>query len=134
MREYIPKEEQAFVEQIVKQAGNYVTASDDLRPRIVEAARDGEDGRRALRMAGVAALAISALFVISIPISRSAEHFRHQMRGPSGEAILQGASQRSASDPTWQLVEYFSSSSRPQPASTTPPELTNPQSSEQHHR
>ncbi len=113
MREYIPREEREFVEQIVQAAGNYVTASEDLRPRVVEAARDNEDGRRALRLAGCAALAVSALFIISVPIGRSAERLRLQMRGPSGEAVLHDISQRSHSDPMWQLVEYFSSSPRP---------------------
>jgi len=95
------------VEALVRRAGEYVRASDDLRPRVLETARSQHGERRARRRIWQSALfaLLLGLFVTSICqqpalMGAGAE--------ASGEQLLSDAQAAARdSDSSWRIVESF---------------------------
>lgn len=92
------------LERMVRAAGSYGRASDDLRPRVLETARMERRGRRAKRwiMAAAAAVVVLAFTTASLlarqqgASNRSAEYVQAGMAGGGAAS-------------TWRLVDLFTS-------------------------
>jgi hypothetical protein len=104
------------VEALVRLAGDYVRASDDLRPRFLEAARaarrDRHGRRRILRAATLlilAALALPSFFDGSIPTGGAA-----QVAAWARDISDSSPASASSGDASWEMVESFTELRRQQ--------------------
>ncbi len=67
-----PAKDTEFVERLLRLSADYVQPSDDLRPRIVEAAREVDSAKRSQRLLGQMFLTMAVLFwgtVLCLPIA-----------------------------------------------------------------
>lgn len=106
--------EWAEVEALVQAAGAYVRPSDELRPRVLEAARTESRERRAQRRIWQLALAIAILGLIS-----AATGSRWSPGGPLSASMLPSqpdARQTEASSIGWNTVDSFTELRRRQAA------------------
>lgn len=98
------------VEDLVRQAGGYVRPSDELRPRVIEAARAESSERRAQRRIWQAALALAVWGIISTatagplstdsPFSAGMLHAQAELRQADMHQAEIGAA-------GWGMVESF---------------------------
>ena len=99
------------IEALVRQAGNYVRASDDLRPRVLETARTERREYRAQRWLWQAALSVVLLGILAAAMGRRPDatpakridaitETAHVCTGEEGAAA-------SGKDATWELVDAF---------------------------
>jgi hypothetical protein len=98
------------VEALVRSAGGYIRASDDLRPRVLEGARLQASERRVRRRFWQSAAVLLVCGVLTSSILRRSE----SVLGLDGQSSVWmspifapvDAAARS-SDPSWQMVESF---------------------------
>ncbi len=99
------------IERLIRRAGRCVMPSDDLRPRILEAAQDINEVQHTRRQVAVwsaTALAGSLLFAVLL---RRADQWHNQVASPSSQMIQAEAANISARKKTsldWGLFEAFS--------------------------
>jgi hypothetical protein len=114
------------IEQAIRAAGNFVQPTRDLRPRVMEAAKEHCGQRRTLKQASELLIFLGLFAAVMAPtVLRVTEQLR-QAQGPSPDAILQEAALYSAQSgigSNWGLSEAFSrlrqSQSQRFPTSTT---------------
>lgn len=100
----------AELERKIRAAGGYVAPSDDLRPRILEVARERCSEQRHVRRASWLAMATISLWVACWPLSIWASGLREKLTAPSSSEIQSQAiehSQRPNGSFDWGLVEAF---------------------------
>ncbi len=106
-----PDQGHAKIVALVRAARNYVHPSDDLRPRILEAAREYCSDRRAEQKLGSFALAVLMLIMISSPVIKYAELIQSTNVNRSARELQHRAAEL-ATDPEigshWALAEAFS--------------------------
>lgn len=71
------------LEQWIREAGDYILPSRDLRPRVVEAAKQSFWERKQTRRAGVMAMAACVIWVSLSPINMVTNRLRTAFNGPS---------------------------------------------------
>lgn len=98
------------LEQAIFAARNYVVPSQDLRPRLLESAKEYCGQKRRLRRMGFGAIAASLLWFFLAPAFSSMSGYQSQLSGPSRtdmeRAALELSSQKGYG-PNWGLVEAF---------------------------
>ena len=101
------------IESLIRSAGQYVRASDDLRPRVLENARSQCSERRMQRRFWQTAAVVLFCGMLTSSLANRPESATTKKSGPSAwtssvlapvEAAAQAAGEQ-ASDPSWQLVE-----------------------------
>ena len=101
----------AEVEAMVRAARHYVRPSDDLRPRILEAAREHCGDRRAEQKLGTFALAVLVLVLVSSPAITFAAALRSTIANRSANQVhllaAELANDREIGS-QWALAEAFS--------------------------
>ncbi len=115
MREYQKdfERERAQIEKLelaIFAARNYVVASQDLRPRTLEAAKDHCGQHRRLRRIGISALAASLVWFMCAPAISTLSGYRSHFSGPSRSEMERTAlelSKQKGYGPNWGLVEAF---------------------------
>ena len=99
------------IEAIIRAARNYVQPSDDLRPRVLEAARVQHADQLAERKLGTFALAVLAVVLISSPILRYATLIQSAAPARSSTEI-ENRAEALAAQPSigshWALAESIS--------------------------
>jgi len=98
------------VEALIRSAGSYVQPSDDLRPRIVEAARMQCGERRVRRWLQQAAVLVALLGIITAGAYQRWDHAADRQPGVAFEAastLSQAAVVAGGGDPNWEMVESF---------------------------
>jgi hypothetical protein len=105
-----PPESIARAERIVRAAGKYIEPSDDLRPRVLEAARDVCADRRSRRsilmwtLVGAVAMLLSTFFIDQY------SQWHHRAQSPTTAEIQEDAVRISMRDRTsldWGFLEAF---------------------------
>ncbi len=71
------------LEQWIREAGDYVLPSRDLRPRVIEAAKQSFWERKQTRRAGVMAMAACVIWVSLSPLNTVTNRLRTAFNGPS---------------------------------------------------
>ncbi len=99
-----------MIEGQIRSAGNYVVPSDDLRPRVVEAARDRLLNRFINRcfLGGVATCLL--LWSLSMPFKEEINRLRDVWTAPSTEEVermTQQVKTKQELGPNWALAEVF---------------------------
>jgi hypothetical protein len=104
------------IETLVRAAGDYVRASDDLRPRVLEAARVVRTEQRARwRVCQLAACALLlGLFVVAARRHAEMPATRSQSGGPTGRLLSQAPPAAVASESVWEMVDSFTDMRRRQ--------------------
>jgi hypothetical protein len=99
------------IEALVRQAGNYVRASDDLRPRVLETARAERRERRAQSWLWQAAFSVVLLGMLAAAMGQRREVTAARQPGAALEASQVCAREEAAAatgrDVTWELVDAF---------------------------
>lgn len=98
------------IEGMLRAAGNYVVPSDDLRPRILEAAREYRGNRRSERRLAGYALTTLLLWVLCLPLVDDLDVLRSKLASPSAFELQQRALEITADkgfDPNWAMAEVF---------------------------
>jgi len=99
------------VESLIRSAGDYVRASDDLRPRVLEIARLQVNERRMRRRFWQsAAVALFCVVLTSSLVQRldSAVGTKAQTSVWTSPMFVPVEAAALSSDPSWQMVESFS--------------------------
>ncbi len=102
---------QAEIEAMIRAAKHYVRPSDDLRPRILEAAREHSGDRRAEQKLGSFAVAVLVLLLISSPAIRYAVLLQSTVAKRSSDEVHHLAAELSTQREIgshWALAEAFS--------------------------
>lgn len=98
------------LEQTIFNAGSYVKASDDLRPRLVEKAKDRKRQQRIARRWSVGVLACAVVWSVSIPVYHSLSPLRDQVTAPFPDEVekmaLELSTQRKRVG-SWGMVDAF---------------------------
>ena len=106
-----PEQGRAEIESMIRAARNYVRPSDDLRPKVLEAAREHCSDRRAEQKLGSFAIAVLVLVLISSPAIRYAILLQPTVAKRSADEVqhlaAELASQREIGS-HWALAEAFS--------------------------
>lgn len=105
------------IESLIRAAGNYVQPTRDLRPRVLEAAREHCDDRRAEQKLGAFAIALLLLASFSSPAIRYVALMRTASAGPSAiEMHRRALAYEAQADmgANWGLTEAFSELRRAQ--------------------
>ena len=108
------------VEAILRAASGYVVASDDLRPRVLEAVRAQCSERRTQNHLGRIALFVMLLVVFTVGLRPDPTHPFRALSGPSSAAgVAELISPVSASIPRsgdgdWRIVDAFTKLRRQQ--------------------
>lgn len=100
----------AEVEALVRAAGQYVVPSDNLRPRVLEAAREKRNDQRGRRKILQCVAAILLCGALSLPLAERMEVWRDHTKSPSANDLELRAiqlSSRSNDGPHWGLLEAF---------------------------
>ena len=99
------------LESLVRGAKDYVRASDDLRPRVLEAVRSQRQDRRALRYLRLVAIVVVALGVLAGALRQRLEVATTSQPGSLAavtSALLSPAEVATQdSDVNWSMVESF---------------------------
>ena len=102
------------IEALVRLAGDYVQPSEDLRPRVLEAARvvtrDRQTRRRMIRLAAVLLFAVVSLAAIGKPRSSEASRFSADLWSADGPAPAGGVRAGAG----WEMVDSFTELRREQ--------------------
>jgi Tfp pilus assembly protein PilN len=107
------------VEALVRAAGGYVHPSEELRPRVLEAARAESRERRAQRQIWHLAIVIALLGALSTAIVGHWRAAAPYSSAPYSASLLQmqaNARQAEGSDAGWSMVESFTDLRRRQAA------------------
>ncbi len=91
-------------------ARNFVVASQDLRPRTLEAAKEYCSQQRRLRRIGISALAASLVWFTCAPAISTLSGYQSRFSGPSRSEMERTAlelSKQKGYGPNWGLVEAF---------------------------
>lgn len=107
--EFSPDDYRPIV-QAIRQAGNYVRPSDDLRPRIIEAAKDQRGQQRVRRTASGMMLAFGLLILVTTPSMKLIADRLERSQAPTSDEMQQQATQYSSQSgvgPNWGLTEAF---------------------------
>lgn len=92
------------IEALIRSAKDYVHASDDLRPRILEAARSQRGEQRALGYLRQAAIVLAILGLLTLARRGTTDHAEPALLAAvSAEDLLSAA----AEDRNWGLVDSF---------------------------
>lgn len=92
------------IEALIRSAKDYVHASDDLRPRILEAARSQRGEQRALGYLRQAAIVLAIFGLLTMARQGTADHAEPALLAAvSAESLLSAA----AADGNWGLVDSF---------------------------
>jgi len=86
------------LERWIREAGDYVIPSRDLRPRVIEAAKRSSWDRRQMRRASWLAITAGIMWLSLHPLSMVAMRVQSKLRGPSALEFHTQAL-RSASEP-----------------------------------
>lgn len=100
----------AKLERKILAAGGYVVPSDDLRPRVLEVARERCSEQRHVRRASWLAMATLGVWIACWPLSTWANGLRERLTSPSSSEIQSQAienSRRTRGSLDWGLVEAF---------------------------
>jgi hypothetical protein len=104
-------EHQGDLESLVRSAKDYVRASDDLRPRVLEAVRWQRDERRAIRYLRRVAIVVVALGLVAGALRQRLELVGNRPSGIlAAAAAIQFAPVAEAApdlDVNWSMVESF---------------------------
>ena len=106
----LPPDDYRAIEQAIRQAGNYVRPSDDLRPRVVEAAKDQRGQQRVRRTASGMMLAFGLLILVATPSMKLIADRVERSQAPTSDEMQQQAmhySSQSGVGPNWGLTEAF---------------------------
>ena len=99
------------IEALVRQAGNYVRASDDLRPRVLESARAVRNEYRVQRWLWQAAFSVALLGMLMATIGQGPEATAARRTDAITEAARictrEEAAAAAGKDATWELVDSF---------------------------
>ena len=98
------------LESLIRSAGQYVRASDDLRPRVLENARSQCSERRLQRRFWQTAAAVLLCAMLTSPFANRPESATDKKSGSSAWTSPMLAPVEAAarsSDPSWQMVESF---------------------------
>jgi hypothetical protein len=97
------------VEALVRLAGNYVRASDDLRPRVLETARSQHGQRRARRRIWQSAVCVLLLGLFVTSVFQQPALFGTGLETNSGSAqLISGVETVTREvDSSWGIVESF---------------------------
>ncbi len=98
------------LERLVRSAGTYVVATEDLRPRVIEAARDRILNRRINRcfLGGFASCLV--LWCLFMPFREEFGRWRVEWMAPSAkemEQIADSLDTKAEFGPNWALAEAF---------------------------
>ena len=96
------------LEQLIREAGDYVVPTPDLRPRVLEAAKQMYVEHRLTRRVGFLALATLALWMLIQPLTSLMDIAYAKWRGPDADAIDLLAKKivdETGCDTNWALVE-----------------------------
>jgi hypothetical protein len=96
---------------MIRSARDFVQPSDDLRPRILEAARDHCDDRRAEQKLGSFVLALFVVILISSPVLRYAVMLQSMPVTRSADQVQLRAAELASQQEIgshWALAEAFS--------------------------
>ncbi len=107
-RDWDDAERLAEVEAMVRAAGPYVAASDDLRPRVLETARTECGEQRAQRFIRQAAVAVILTAILTLSGDRSLDSASAPLRLASladMESIFSRA--EASGDGSWGMVDAF---------------------------
>jgi hypothetical protein len=104
------------LEALVRSAGDYVRASDDLRPRVLESARSASGERRAQRRIGQMAVWALAFAVLTAAIRQQPEWTENSLPAADQTARLLSQTPRAAAlgDSSWDMVDSFTALRRRQ--------------------
>lgn len=100
----------ADLEQAIFSARNFVVPSDDLRPNVMEEAKENSLQRLGFRRLGILVMACLLVWLIAIPTARALSVMRSQMSAPSTKQVEQVAEELSTQNrygPNWGLVDAF---------------------------
>lgn len=107
------------LEQWIREAGNYVAPSRDLRPRVIELAKQSFLDRKQTRRASLMAMAVCAIWFSLQPLSNWTNQMRARFNGPTIQDFharaLEFASQPHES-PEWGLAQAIIASRQFKPA------------------
>ena len=95
------------LESLVQMAGNYVRASDDLRPRVLETARVERRQRKMQQHFWQAAFVLIALGLFTTSLRDRVEAASSQAFGSAGDWLSSPDTVASTSGSTWEMVESF---------------------------
>ena len=95
------------LESLVQMAGNFVRASDDLRPRVLETARLERRQRQVQQHFWQAAFVLVLLGMFSTSLSDRIEAASSQAFGRAGDWLSSPDTVASTSGSTWEMVESF---------------------------
>lgn len=98
------------IEAMICGAQDYVHASDDLRPRVLELARVEQRERRArgwLSLAAVLSLAAMQLLMSLLRVTAAGDAFDIEGSSLPMQTFSRAESSAHSSDPSWQMVETF---------------------------
>lgn len=113
------------LEQQILAARDYVVASDSLRAKTLEAAREHSNAERLANRTVLGGLAFAAVWCVVIPVAGYFVGKQQAISGPTSEQIYETAedyAQRYQYENEWGVVDAFSEAhqSRPQPNSASP--------------
>jgi hypothetical protein len=98
------------LEATIRAAGSYIVPSDDLRPRVIETARERASERHNFgRLLGCAVTCL-ILWSVYLPLRDDIDRWRDQWTGPSSAqmyARANGLRVKSELGPSWALAEAF---------------------------
>jgi hypothetical protein len=95
------------VESLVRQASDYVRASDDLRPRVLETARSERGERRARRRIWQSALFALLLGLFVTSICQQPALTGAGAEAPGEQLLSEAQSTARAGESSWGIVESF---------------------------
>jgi hypothetical protein len=102
------------LESLVQMAGNYVRASDDLRPRVLETARVERRQRTMQKHFWQAAFVLALLGMFTTSLRDRVEAVSSQAFGSAGDWLSSPDTVASTSGSTWEMVESFTAVRRRQ--------------------
>jgi ferric-dicitrate binding protein FerR (iron transport regulator) len=103
------------VESLIRSAGNYVRPSEELRPRVLEAARSDSGERKARRHLWLLAIAVGLLgTLVAVVSSRSPASFSHGMLSATATSTDVRPAEGGAAG--WSIVDAYTELRRRQAA------------------
>jgi len=106
-----PESGRAEVEAMLFAARNYVQTSDDLRPRVLEAAHEHCDDRRAEQKLGSFAVAVMVMLILASPLINYVATLQGSALAHSAAQVQQRAAEMAIQQGVgshWALAEAFS--------------------------
>ncbi len=94
----------------ILKSGEFVVPSDDLRPRVLEAAREQCGQKHELRRLSLVASAILLVWLVALPTTRALSELRTHLVAPLPADMLRLADElanRHRYGPDWGLVDAF---------------------------